>query len=188
MFFLHKKELKFINYDVLFEYALGFCDVLTLQVPNHNKEVINEKNHAVDLDLEIGHCEISEDPFEEVYYENANRLVEKIFGKYIIKTFFDTSYMTSIFASERKIYLIQVNEEVVNNLSGFGGLFEWQYPLLPEDLCLFTKGKCWLHSIAHEGLCWIYDDSKELKQLLKKNKIKFNDGPGDDAPTLPLQV
>jgi len=166
-------DIKNIDYTSLLQHALGFCDVLTLQIPNNNKMIINKNNNKLYPELEIGHYEIIEDLLFEVYYDNANRLVERLFGNHIIKTILDTKYLTSIYGSERKIYLIKMSQEVVDNLRFTYSLFAWKFPFLPEDICLFSEDKCWLHSIAHEEICWGYDNSKDIKSILKKMKIKF---------------
>lgn len=46
------------------------------------------------------------------------------------------------------------------------GLFEWQQPTLPEDLCAFrADGEVLLASIAHERDGWILLDAREFDAL-----------------------
>ena len=172
------------NYYLLLQYASKICDAVTLKIPNHNKLVINEKNHAGNLDLEIGHSEVGDDPLFEIYYDNATRLVDKLFEKHIIKTSFDTQYVTTISSTESKNYIMQMSQELAEILDFAGSLFAWKFPFLPEDLCFFYNGKCWLQSIAHEEICWIYDDSNDVQALLKRMKIKYTKEKGEDIPLL----
>lgn len=52
------------------------------------------------------------------------------------------------------------------------GLYSWQYPIMPEDLCFFQGERCYLKSVAHENLCFLYDDGKETKKALRKIGIR----------------
>ncbi len=139
---LFKKDIKFVDYESLLQYAFESCDILTLQVPNNNKLVINEYNIKGNSQFHVGDCIISDDPLYEIYYDNANRLMNKLFGKYITRTFFATEYLTSIYSTERKIYQIDFKQEVMENLFFTGSLFAWKFPFLPEDLRFFSEGKC----------------------------------------------
>jgi hypothetical protein len=170
-------------YRSLLQYMFTFCDTVTLQVPNHNNIIKFESYYTLDAEHEIDYKK-SEDPLYAIYFENANRLIDKIFGKYIKKSYYDNEYLTSRYSDERKIYIIQLNQEVVDNLSFFGSLFAWEFPFLPEDLCFFRNDICWLQSIVHEKICWIYDDKKATLNELKKMKLEFQQIPDELAPLL----
>jgi len=104
------------NIFSILEYALKLCDVVTLCVPNGNKFIVDEKNHAGNREFEIGHCEVRNDPEHTAYYEKATRFIEKLLGDHIIKTYFDTQYIWATASCELKIYYIRMNQEVMNVL------------------------------------------------------------------------
>ena len=183
-----KDDLKYGNYKSLLQFASQFCDMLTLQIPNYNKFIVKENNHEGNLEYEIGHCEISNDPLYDVYYDNANRLIERLFGKHIIKTFFDTNYLSSAYSNEHKIFCIRLDSEVVENLLFAGSLFAWKFPFLPEDLSFFIGEKCWLQSVGHEEICFVYDSSSKTFGFFRSLGIKFNKQPDDEIPTLKFET
>jgi len=66
------------------------------------------------------------------------------------------------------MYHIRMTEETVSVFHYIGGFFRWQAPYLPEDLCLFANGRCWLRNTAHERDLYIYDNSPKVKEILRK--------------------
>ena len=48
------------------------------------------------------------------------------------------------------------------------GLYDWQHPALPEDLCLLrSTGEPWLVTIAHEGDGYLDPSRREKSRLLR---------------------
>ena len=46
------------------------------------------------------------------------------------------------------------------------GLYEWDYPYAPMDLCFYRDGYCWFSLTAHEQTACLYTDKEEeLKEL-----------------------
>jgi hypothetical protein len=82
------------------------------------------------------------------------------------------------------IYRVNFDYYITEVLCSVPGLYKWIYPNLPEDLCFYKNGKCFLRSVAHEKLCWIYtEDEKEIKAL-EKIGLKFTKMPFEQAPSL----
>jgi len=47
------------------------------------------------------------------------------------------------------------------------GLYDWQHPRLPEDLCFLRRdGSPWLGTVAHERDAFLDVDDSELVELL----------------------
>lgn len=71
------------------------------------------------------------------------------------------------------INLYKVCREVRAHLLEPEGLFHWQYPYFPEDLCFFKDGYCWLSTSAHERDASIYTNNKDDVQELENMGLKF---------------
>lgn len=41
------------------------------------------------------------------------------------------------------------------------GLYEWDYPYAPMDLCFYRNGYCWFSLTAHERTACLYTDKEE---------------------------
>lgn len=181
-----KNDIKDKIYYGLMFYAFMRCDVVTFHLPNFNKRVINEKNKDVLFEnLDFGVKEKKRDNHDySDYLDNIEELLAD-FKKNILYEYKDVEYVGSIYGHECDIKVISLSSQIVfNNLMGSGRLYDWKYPELPEDLCLFSKGKCWLQSIAHEELCFIYTDDPLEMKILKKIGLKFLIVEDDEVPTL----
>jgi len=170
-----EQNIKNGAYMSFLEYALEFCDIATLLVRNHNKIVIDSYNQRIMPEYEIGYCEELNDPSEAVFYENACRFVERIFEGDIVKAYYTSRYFTTLSGDEKKVYHIRFTEKTVRGLWDAESFFAWRYPFLPEDLCLFSKGKYWLINLAHERELLIYDERPETRALLQKFNIQFSE-------------
>jgi len=114
--------------------------------------------------------------------------MQAMFGEHILKTTHSTRYLSSVHECGLKIYVIKLTPFVLGMLCCASGLFAWKMPFYPEDLCLFKNGKCWLETIAHEKLGYIYDDSEETKEFLRSIDVEFEEHPpvsDSEVPRLP---
>ena len=158
----HKKYVK------LMHYALLRCDVMTFALPDFNSSSVED----------IGSKEFLE------YKNSINSLLNKI-NPFIKKIYADNRYFSSEGDNYLEIYELYLNECVIEAIISAKSLYSWVYPDMPEDLCLFSKQKCWLKSVAHEKYCWIYTDSDIEKDILKKLiGLKYYDDRDDEIPTL----
>ncbi len=71
------------------------------------------------------------------------------------------------------IYYFNLSEKIKDILCGKNSLYSWNYPNSIEDLCFFKEGYCWLDSVAHEELCFIYCKDEEEYEYLKSIGIEF---------------
>ena len=73
------------------------------------------------------------------------------------------------------IYYLILNDELKSEILSKKSLYDWHYPNSLEDICFFKDGYCFLETVAHEGLCFIYCDNEAEYEYLKSIGIKFFD-------------
>lgn len=72
-----------------------------------------------------------------------------------------------------KIYYIKLHEKLYKYLLERESLYDWLNPCLPTDLAFFKKGYCFLESVTHERLCWIYYQNESERNELKKIGLNY---------------
>lgn len=150
-------EIKGEKYSSLVSYAYLRCDTFSFRLP-----------HLTGF---------------ENYKKQVAPFLDSI-KPYIIKQYAGTEYFWST-GVDADIYVVSLSEQLRETLLNIGSVFAWQYPLAPEDLCFMSKGKCWLASIAHEELCFIYSDSNIEKDIIKKILgLKFTERSDVETPSL----
>lgn len=165
-----KNEIKDFKYNKLVLYALLRCDAFTFALP--------------DMDSKSGFDSRSNE-FSEYKKEVEYRL--EAFEPYILNKYIDKNYFSSERGYYSEIYVVSLNEDSVGTIMATEGLFSWKYPEMPEDLYFFSKGVCWLESVAHEKTCLIYTDHDVEKEILKKViGLKFYEDDNMNSPVLDL--
>ena len=86
---------------------------------------------------------------------------------------------TVLYDEKATLYTFSYNDFAMKLLiSKTSGLYEWQQPSLPEDLCLFSREerRPWLVTIAHERDAYI-DVTRDVMDALmpKMNNIKVDE-------------
>lgn len=88
---------------------------------------------------------------------------------------------TVLIGDEADVYRFRLDSEFVVALSqSVGGLYEWQQPHRPEDLCLIRHdGRAWLTSVAHERDAWLEIDPEEQAEVsqIPGLQLKARDAP-----------
>ncbi len=161
------KHIKDIQYSRLILYAQLRCDAFSICIP--------------DLYTKMSSSTRSEEFLQ--YRKNIARIYEFSMPQ-LIKSYVSNDYFMHHRDSyqEIEIYALNKGDCSTDFLFNSHDLFKWQYPDLPEDLCLFSNGKCWLTIAAHEKQCWIYDAGQVERDILKKViGLKFNDDGKEDA-------
>jgi hypothetical protein len=162
------KNIKDDAYSSLVLYALLRCDAFTFSVPDLYTKITSDTRS---------------DEFLKYKKEIAWRMER--FEPYLLNKSIDSEYVGSIRGYYSENYVMSLNIDVIGNIRATEGLYSWMYPEMPEDLSFFSKGKCWMKSIAHEKSCWIYTTNDIEKDILKKViKLKFFENDDNDAPTL----
>lgn len=163
-----KNEVKDKKYYSLILYAMLRCDAFSFAVPDLYTKASSD---------------VRSKEYETYKKSIGWRLND--FKPFVLKEYTDTDYFGSLRENYSEIYVMSLNNEVLGQIMATEGLYSWKYPNMPEDLCLFQKGKCWLKSIAHEKKCWIYTDNEVEKDILKKViGLKFTEIEEPDIPAL----
>lgn len=107
------------------------------------------------------------------YYKNCEKAIETItpnlIGHQLGKSFLGSKYNHVL-----DIYIFKINKAFRLFLENQGALSNWQFPDLPEDLCLFDKkGNCILFSQSHESIFQLYKQSDEDLKLLEECGVSF---------------
>jgi len=179
-----KNDITDKSYYQLIDYILKRCDMFSYFYPHNNKIIVTSKNSEIYPEYEIGFESIR--PGEDEYIQNVSNLqwrVEYIRNK-IIKSYEDVEYVGSTCGCACQITIAQLDESIGGYFKSTSGLYDWIFPDMPEDLCFFSKGKCWLRSIAHEKLCFIYIEDDFEKNVLKQMGLKYYEIPDDSIPTM----
>jgi hypothetical protein len=74
---------------------------------------------------------------------------------------------TFLHGDKAVVYRYRAGTELIEALKSLAdGLYSWQHPRLPEDLCfLRSDGTPWLASIAHDGDAYLELTRDELQEL-----------------------
>ncbi len=176
------------KYTELVEWLCQKCDMFTFMIPNYGKRV-EEANKAVEHFLK----EYSEEEKKKFFEEEKQRYVEycsKVdeiitpIKKHIHKRYYDTSYCGCDIYYEIEIVEVHLNNDTKNFLIKYSNLCMWTYPNMPEDVCFYSKGKCFMRTVAHEGILSI-NNSSETKMFLRKHAIPFRKNVDLDIHILP---
>jgi hypothetical protein len=183
-----KNKIDGLKYSQLMSYAINRCDVLTYRVKNYNKIMVGDHN----LNMFPGHIigdiidvEVVRNIREDNIYElDVISLFQNAANKYCIKRYEDHEYFSSNAGHMSEIYVLQINPSIMSLLSSVDSIYDWIPPRMPEDLCFFSKGECWLKSESHSNSCWIYSDRSDRieRRLLRQIGVRFHESHDDIAP------
>ncbi len=70
-------------------------------------------------------------------------------------------------------YFLELTESLKEDILSMNAIYSWCFPLMLEDISFFKDGYCWLDSVAHEELCFIYCKDEEEYEYLKSIGIEF---------------
>lgn len=162
MFTIKNIELNEPHYNDLIIYLYNCCDMFSFNFPNCTGK--------------YGY---------HVYRENFRQKLDEL-NPFIINHYFNYEYNDSIRngGDPYEIFHIAFTENTIWFLMLGLGLYNWVYPNLPEDICFYKKGKCFLKSISHEKRCCIYTDDIYDKLILRKIGLKLIELPHEEAPRI----
>lgn len=170
------------KYYLLLDYLFSKCDVFTFHLPDKFNEFISENNIEYfpwcNLNTYVNSIDSKE--FEE--YKNSIEYRVREFRRFFIKEYIDVEYAGNIYGNKMEIKVIRFDESLLGALKATSGLYDWQYPKMPEDLCFYSQGKCFLRSVAHEKMCIIYSDDYDTIYTLKKIGLKYRHDINDLIP------
>lgn len=150
-------EIKDKVYKDLIDYAFTKCDAVMfvirkdLYIKEKSKDVINNFNKMINFTSKL--------------------------NEYLLKKRNGSHWVYSEVYADDDLFQIQFykfNLELKQFLLINNSFYEWLHPLYPEDIAFFKDGYCWLYSVAHEGICEIYYETKNEYNELCKLGIKFD--------------
>jgi len=71
------------------------------------------------------------------------------------------------------VYFYRFSLELKDYLLTNDNLYKWNNPHFPEDISFFKDGYCWLSSITHENLYYIFCRNDREYKHLKSIGIEF---------------
>lgn len=160
MLLIKNKKIENPVYNLLITYLHNCCDVATFSL----------------CDFHEG-FDAYESRMEELFAASS-------LNKFIIRKYWDSEYCNSVSGYSYEIYVVSLSKETIRFFMLGLGLYNWLFPYLPEDLCFYRNGKCFLESISHERICRIYSDDEHIKAMLRKIGLNFFELPDEEPPTL----
>lgn len=107
--------------------------------------------------------------------KKSTRKIHDLLKPFKYKSFFTNMWPGTFTLNQSnaiyKVILYHSDSETIPILSSVKGLYNWNYPIYPMDLCFYRNEYCWMDSTTHEHLAHIYSDDMKEIALLKH----FND-------------
>lgn len=177
MYKLEETEIRNQQYDNLINWAIQQSDVFTFHIPKLECEFYNMSNQTLTdfKNIEHRYNNTIDSPDYLQYRKNIEPILLR-FSPYLIARYYDVNYAGSSYGYGLEIHVMNSTSQCKSLIldQKHKGLFGWLEPDLPEDLCFYAKNKCVLKSIAHEKLCFIYCNNKQISNLLYENHINFS--------------
>lgn len=178
------------KYRMLLDFLQKECDALSFQVADYwvESNLYNDYLNAnvKDMSYEDGLKWIESQPkltSEEILNrpDSAGYLSYKVtientlkpFRKFFFKDYVDTEHTIYTTTVKKEIIFAHFDESLLSELKKVNGLYDWRDPNLPEGLCFFKNGYCFLMSVAHEKECFIYSNDKRVKNILRGMGIYY---------------
>ncbi len=166
-------------YKGFVNFALDNSDYFTFHLPNYNHFIITDKNSDLLPDeLKVDILDLADnkqDNKEYVEYKSKTADIIDIIRNQIVSSVYDAEYLNQIYNYGTEAYVVKISdkESCYNFLMSAKSLFSWRANNLPEDICFFSNGICWLKIISHSEMI-IANVTNELEEQLKNFGISFN--------------
>lgn len=169
MFYAVTNKIKGKVYINLINYLMSRCDVLVYRLPNFNQFSVTPEAQEIYPEQKLGiHINNENDNDFSKYKKRVNSKFSHL-EKYCIGMSVSWKYFSSIYGHDSEIKIYKLDEEFRGSLLAHAdSLYDWRHPKLPEDLHFFSKGECFLSSIAHENMCHITTETPQDAKILEK--------------------
>lgn len=154
-----------------------------ISLPNMGKTMVNERNAKLMQNYPIGYSIEENQDLHFAYVKWTDRYINLIKDN-IIQRYTDTGYLDQTTSVAMEIIHVSIGENTIDFFSQTDDFSKWTYPAFPENPCFLSNGKCIFQCIAHENLCIIYIDDKEIKSFLKKRKISYAKYSNQQVPNI----
>ena len=156
------------NYRKLLGFLCDRCDMFTFKLEKPHEIKVVENNSFMYPNRPLGIYRYPDEEEEFIEYKNTvEKTIINDVKSYIVEVYEDVEYCNSIGGSY-EIYKVELNKTTAKTLEIPRSLYNWIPPLYPEDLCFYSRGECFLQSIAHENICRIFTDRDSDVYILKK--------------------
>lgn len=163
---INKRVQKYKNFDS-FKKSDNFFNNLNMSCNS-----LNELNKIIEKNIINNRSNIIKDAIESYIHDNN---IEKWLNKnkdYIIGKRNNPMIGKNNFIYNTE-YFIKLNDITKREILEIDGIFNWRYPIMIEDFCLFKNGYCLLSSTTHEEKCEIFCKNEEEYEYFKSIGIKF---------------
>jgi len=165
---LIKTKVENKQYEKLIDYASKKCDAVMFVA---RKDGFDQKQ-----------IKLLDKTFSDLKKELKNNFIKSRNGSYWVHTkvgnkqlglthFKDPYNFDDLF----KVEFYRIDSTTKKYLLTNKNMYNWLNPKYPEDLSFFSKGYCWLYSVAHEEICYIYCENEIEYEYLKSIGIEFVD-------------
>ena len=151
------------QYNDLINYILKICNNIYFHFPNFKN---NSDYWKINYD---NNGNINQD---SVLYLRKNQKLLDLCYKMGAKKYVSYEYLTTRLAYKTQIINVELFP-YLEQLIRKHHIFQWQYNVLPEDLCFFKNDKCRFFSIAHEHQFMIFNETKDDISFLSNGKFEY---------------
>jgi len=159
-------SIKNKTYKQLIEYAFKKCDAVMFVT---TQRFFESKHYRGDPKDKI----ILEQTIKNIEENFKNDFLKKRTNSQFVIDEYKDGKTNRVFNDGFGVYFYTFNKELKDYLLSNTDLYKWNNPHYPENVSLFKDGYCWLSSISHESMCWIYVADKKEFQYLKSIGIEF---------------
>jgi len=174
--------LKTENYsvqDIVNNYSNDFLNVISNQFL-YNKDIFDGEfctrygNGLEDIDKQYRKKFLS-NCIDRVYYDVTTK---QWLDKYKDSIIYQKEHIYDDFIPNKKIhqdttYFLKLTKPLKKEILDVNEIYSWCFPFMLEDIAFFKNGYCFLDSVAHEELCFIYCKDEEEYEYLKSIGIEF---------------
>jgi hypothetical protein len=170
-------------YIELVQLLLKKSDSFLISLPNMGKSLVNERNVHLLNGYPLGYS-VEEDQDLHLAYIKWTKQYLDLIRNDIIRSYTDTGYLDHTTNIAMDIFHVAISERTIDFFSQTDDFSRWMYPAFPENPCFLSNGKCIFQCIAHERLCILYIEDKEIKHFLRRNRIKYIKCPSQQILSL----
>ena len=76
---------------------------------------------------------------------------------------------------EYQVCFYRSDSSALHHLLSAKSLFEWDWPLLPQDLCFYRMSHCWFYSVSHERMAIVTAPTQQDITFFKQLDIISNE-------------
>ena len=173
------KNERYSVQDIVNNYSDEFLNIINNKFL-YDKDIFNDDfctmygNDLEDIDKQYRKIALS----NCIGYAYYNEVVRQWLNKYKRNIIYQKECIYDDIIPNKKIhqdttYFLKLTEPLKKEILDINAIYTWCFPLMLEDISFYKDGYCWLDSVAHEELCFIYCKNEEEYEYLKSIGIEF---------------